>query len=83
MARASGGAPKQPARVIVGIDTGGTFTDVTLLDPATGQSLGAPERFLGVVKVETVLERFSTASVLSGDGIGRGHVVRLKGATPR
>lgn len=54
-----------------------------LLDPATGQSLGAPERFLGVVKVETVLERFSTASVLSGDGIGRGHVVRLKGTTPR
>ena len=31
-------APKRPgARVIVGIDTGGTFTDVTLLDPATGR----------------------------------------------
>ena len=26
------------ARVIVGVDTGGTFTDVTLLDPATGRS---------------------------------------------
>ena len=30
--------PKQPAaRLIVGIDTGGTFTDVTLLDPAAGR----------------------------------------------
>jgi N-methylhydantoinase A len=30
--------PKHPgARIIVGIDTGGTFTDVTLLDPATGR----------------------------------------------
>jgi curli biogenesis system outer membrane secretion channel CsgG len=54
-----------------------------LTDPGTGQSLGAPEKFLGVVKVETVLEKFSTASVISGVGIGRGHVVRLKGATPR
>lgn len=54
-----------------------------LTDPGTGQSLGAPEKFLGIVKVETVLERFSTASVVSGEGFGRGHVVRLKGATPR
>ncbi len=54
-----------------------------LTDPGTGQSLGAPERFLGVVKVETVLEKFSTASVVSGEGIARGHVVRLKGAAPR
>ncbi|MGE0852096.1 MAG: hydantoinase/oxoprolinase family protein [Hyphomicrobiaceae bacterium] len=30
--------PRQPARrVIIGVDTGGTFTDVTLLDPATGR----------------------------------------------
>jgi N-methylhydantoinase A len=28
---------RSAARVIVGIDTGGTFTDVTLLDPATGR----------------------------------------------
>ena len=53
-----------------------------LIDPATGQSLGAPERLLGIVKVETVLEKFSTASVLSGAGIARGHVVRMKGTTP-
>ena len=28
---------KLPARAIVGIDTGGTFTDVTLLDLVTGR----------------------------------------------
>jgi hypothetical protein len=54
-----------------------------LTEPGTGQSLGAPETFLGIVRVETVLERFGTASVMSGEGFGRGHVVRLKGATPR
>jgi N-methylhydantoinase A len=30
-------AKDSPARLIVGIDTGGTFTDVTLLDAATGR----------------------------------------------
>src|ERR671924_172021 len=30
-------ARQQGAGVIVGVDTGGTFTDVTLLDPATGR----------------------------------------------
>jgi len=54
-----------------------------LIDPATGQSLGAPEKFVGTITVETVLERFSTAKVTSGDGLARGHVVRLKGTTPR
>jgi curli biogenesis system outer membrane secretion channel CsgG len=54
-----------------------------LIDPATGQSLGAPERFVGLVKVETVLERFSTAKVVNGAGLARGQVVRLKGQTPR
>jgi len=54
-----------------------------LVDPATGESLGAPERLLGVIRIETVLERFSTASVVSGEGIGRGHLARLKGDTPK
>ena len=54
-----------------------------LVDPATGQSLGAPERLVGVVKVATVLERFSTGEIVSGQGIARGQVLRLKGATPR
>ena len=30
-------AQSPKARVIVGVDTGGTFTDITLLDPATGR----------------------------------------------
>ena len=55
----------------------------TLIDPATGQSLGAPERFIGTIVIETILERFSTAKVTSGEGLARGHVARLKGATPR
>jgi hypothetical protein len=54
-----------------------------LIDPATGQSLGAPEKFVGTVLVETVLERFSTAKAASGEGFARGQVLRLKGATPR
>ena len=37
-ARMMAAAPKHHGpRVIVGVDTGGTFTDVTLLDPATGR----------------------------------------------
>ncbi len=54
-----------------------------LIDPATGQSLGAPERLVGTIVIETVLERFSTAKIVQGDGLTRGHVVRLKGQTPR
>ena len=54
-----------------------------LVDPATGQSLGAPERFVGTIVIETVLEKFSTAKIIGGEGLTRGHVVRLKGQTPR
>jgi curli biogenesis system outer membrane secretion channel CsgG len=53
-----------------------------LVDPSTGQSLGSPERFLGTIKIETVLEKFSTAKIIAGDGIARGHVARMGGATP-
>lgn len=54
-----------------------------LVDPSTGESLGAPERMVGTIRIETVLERFSTAAVVRGEGLARGQVVRLKGATPR
>jgi curli biogenesis system outer membrane secretion channel CsgG len=54
-----------------------------LIDPASGQSLGAPEKFIGTVVVETVLERFSTAKGTAGEGFARGQILRLKGATPR
>ena len=49
-----------------------------LVDPATGQTLGAPERRVGTIVIETVLEKYSTAKIVSGDGIARGHVLRLK-----
>ncbi|MGE0552224.1 MAG: CsgG/HfaB family protein [Gemmatimonadales bacterium] len=48
-----------------------------LVDPETGVALGAPERSVGEIVIETVLERFSTARITGGDGIARGHVVRL------
>jgi hypothetical protein len=53
-----------------------------LVDPSTGQTLGSPEKFLGTIRIETVLEKFSTARIVSGDGIARGHIVRVSGATP-
>jgi curli biogenesis system outer membrane secretion channel CsgG len=53
-----------------------------LVDPGTGQSLGSPERFVGTVKIETVLEKFSTARLVTGEGVARGHIVRMSGTTP-
>lgn len=49
-----------------------------LVDPATGQNMGAPERHVGTIVIDSVLEKFSTAKIASGDGIVRGHVLRLK-----
>lgn len=54
-----------------------------LVDPSTGESLGAPERLVGTIKVETMLEKFSTASVVTGDGIARGQIARIRGTTPQ
>ncbi|MBI3568165.1 MAG: hypothetical protein HY084_08195 [Gemmatimonadetes bacterium] len=51
-----------------------------LVDPETGKSLGAPERQVGTIVIDTVLEKFSTAKITKGDGITRGHVLRF--ATP-
>jgi curli biogenesis system outer membrane secretion channel CsgG len=50
-----------------------------LIDPATGQSLGAPERHVGTITIDNVQEKFSTARITSGDGITRGLIVRFKG----
>ncbi len=50
-----------------------------LVDPETGLSLGAPEKRLGEIVIESVLEKFSTAKIASGEGIARGQVVRLPG----
>jgi len=49
-----------------------------LVDPATGQSLGAPERHVAMIVIDSVFEKYSTAKITSGDGIARGHVLRLK-----
>ena len=50
-----------------------------LIDPATGQSLGAPEKWLATIVVDRVLEKFSTARVKNGEGmVARGNVLRLK-----
>lgn len=49
-----------------------------LVDPATGQNMGAPERRVGTVVIDSVLEKFSTAKITSGEGVARGHVLRLK-----
>jgi len=48
-----------------------------LVDPETGKSLGAPERRVGTIVIDHVLEKFSTATISSGTGIARGFVLRL------
>lgn len=48
-----------------------------LVDPETGSSLGAPERLVGTVVIDTVLEKFSTAKITKGEAMARGHIVRL------
>ncbi len=49
-----------------------------LVDPESGKSLGAPERLVGSLTIETVQEKYSTAKITQGDGIARGFVVRVK-----
>jgi curli biogenesis system outer membrane secretion channel CsgG len=49
-----------------------------LVDPETGKSLGAPERLVATIVIETTLEKVSTAKLVSGTGVARGHIVRLK-----
>src|SRR3954449_2533883 len=63
------------ARVIIGIDTGGTFTDITLLDPATGRVWSAktpstpddPSLGFGI----------GIAAVLKGSGVTGADVARV------
>jgi curli biogenesis system outer membrane secretion channel CsgG len=49
-----------------------------LVDPATGQSLGAPERHVGTIVIDAVQEKFSTAHIGSGQGVARGQIIRFK-----
>ena len=49
-----------------------------LIDPETGKNLGAPDKLLGEIQVETVQTGFSTAKVVTGSGFARNNVVRRK-----
>ena len=80
------------ARVIVGIDTGGTFTDITLLDPATGRVWSAktpstpddPSRGFGNGIAEVLqaagLTGADVARVLHGTTIATNLILEGKGA---
>lgn len=49
-----------------------------LIDPDTGKNLGAPDKLLGEVQVETVQAGYSTARFVTGAGFARNNVVRRK-----
>ena len=85
--------PQSPrARVIVGVDTGGTFTDITLLDPATGRVWSAktpstpddPSRGFGNGIAEVLqaagLSGADVARVLHGTTIATNLILEGKGA---
>ena len=46
-----------------------------LIDPDTGKNLGAPDKLLGEIQIETVQAGFSTAKVMTGAGFARNNVV--------
>jgi hypothetical protein len=50
-----------------------------LTDPATGLPLGALERRLGEIEIESVSEKYSVARMLSPIQVERGDVVRVSG----
>lgn len=69
-----------------GLDGGvsaGTVLEVyevqpALIDPDTGRNLGAPDKLLGEIQVDSVKAGFSTARILTGGGFARNNVVRQK-----
>ena len=66
-----------------GIQVGDVFDvfqpGAALIDPESGRNLGAPERLVGQIEVETVEERYAIAKVKSGEGFQRNYVIRRKG----
>jgi curli biogenesis system outer membrane secretion channel CsgG len=50
-----------------------------LVDPETGQHLGAPDVKIGSVVVQSVQPKYSVAKINSGQQIKRGDIVRAKG----
>ena len=65
-----------------GIKVGDVFDvfhpGAALIDPESGRNLGAPERRVGEIEVETVEERYAIAKVRSGEGFARNYVIRRK-----
>jgi hypothetical protein len=53
-----------------------------LVDPETGKNLGAPDKMIGSIVVNSVLEKFSTAKIQGGEGFSRGNIVRMKAGNP-
>ena len=63
-----------------GVNTGDSFTvyrmGEALIDPDTGEELGASETRIGSLKVTSVDEKYSICSVESGSGFKSGDVVK-------
>ena len=50
-----------------------------LVDPETGQHLGAPDVKIGAITVQSVQPKYSVAKINSGEPMKRGDIVRIKG----
>ncbi len=50
--------------------------DEELIDPDTGESLGAEEEKIGTLEILQVKEKYSKARILSGKDFKRGHIIR-------
>ena len=50
-----------------------------MIDPDTGENLGAEETLIGTIKVTSVLPKFSKGTIVGEDnGISKGQILRLK-----
>ncbi len=54
-----------------------------LIDPATGQNLGAPERHIGAIRVVQVEDRYAVAEAVDGEGFARNALLRFVGDSPK
>jgi len=48
-----------------------------LIDPDTGLSLGAEETYVGKIEIKKVEKKFAVATILEGEALHRGDVVRM------
>lgn len=54
-----------------------------LVDPATGRTLGAPERRVGSLRVTRVDREYAVAEAITGTSFERNHLIRSPGQGPR